>query len=176
MKLYSTHLLGLCDEHHAQQTVVYIVIVVHCLNSQCMLHNERQWRVKNLRRNKNLLDYLFHSLTTVRFHYPIILYHLFQSSLKMPGVKKLPLGYYSQLDRSQYEEKFPDTKHSCFPLKCHRITPGAPTLNQYFFSFRYLSPSSFSNPLLLFPFNNSLICSSFNLQHKSTLHYLCLFP
>lgn len=123
MKLYSTHLLGLCDEHNVQQTLVYTVIVVHCLNSLRMLHNERQWRVKKWE-NKNLLGYLFHPLTTVRFHSTIILYHLFQSSLEMPEVKKLPLGYYSQLDRSQYEETFPNTNHSCFPLKCHCITPG----------------------------------------------------
>lgn len=49
MKLYSTHLLGLCDEHNVQQTLVYIVTVVHCLHRLCMLHNDRQWRVKNLR-------------------------------------------------------------------------------------------------------------------------------
>lgn len=67
-----------------------------------------------------------------------------------------------------------------FPFEISSHYSWAPTLSQYFFSFHYLSPSSFSNTSLLLPFNNPVICSRFDLfkEHKPTPQHpvSCAFP
>lgn len=126
------------------------------------------------RGNKNLLDCLFHPLTTIRLHCILISYHLFYSNLKCLRWRGFPWDIiHSLIDLSMWKHFLIHNTHvslwNFIPL-----LPGTHPKSIFLFPPLFVTFNLGNAPFLL-PFNNPAIRKRFNLfqAHKSASQHLC---